>query len=54
MSYFYFLKNNWTPLVICCKNGNVSTALYLLSLDDINVNHVDKVSIMFKCSILLI
>jgi ankyrin repeat protein len=35
--------HNSTPLTISCKNGNVSTALFLLSLADININHVDKV-----------
>lgn len=29
-------------LIISCKNGHINTALYLASLENINVNHVDK------------
>lgn len=31
-----------SPLIISCKNGHVSTALYLANLENINVNHIDK------------
>ena len=36
-----------TPLIISCKNGHQDVALYLSTLTTTNLNHLDKVGIIF-------
>jgi len=45
--------NNITPLIVSCKNAHEEVSLFLLQIDEVNVNHTDKVITRYSFSISL-